>query len=38
MTRAEQNARDCWNEEAKEFDWEAYQELCDIAEYWEMDE
>jgi len=32
MDRVEQNIAECWDEEAKEFDWEYYQYLCDIQE------
>lgn len=38
LTRAEQNAMECWDEETSEFDWEEYQYLCDIADYWDCDE
>nr|DAD81920.1 MAG TPA: hypothetical protein [Siphoviridae sp. ctAvK3]DAE15116.1 MAG TPA: hypothetical protein [Siphoviridae sp. ctdVv30] len=38
MTRAEQNAYECWDEENKEFDWEEYQKLCDIADYRDCEE
>lgn len=38
MTRAAQNAYECWDEENKEFDWEEYQKLCDIAEYLDCEE
>ena len=38
MTRVEQNIAECWDEEAQEFDWEQYQYLCDIADYWECEE
>ena len=38
MTRAEQNVLECWDEDEREFDWDLYQHLCDIAEYWGMDE
>lgn len=38
MTRNEQDIMECWDEENKEFDWEEYQKLCNIAEYWECDE
>lgn len=38
MTRANQNAYECWDEDVKEFDWEEYQELCDIADYWDCEE
>lgn len=38
MTRADQNAYECWDEENKEFDWEEYQKLCDIADYWDCEE
>lgn len=38
MTRVEQNISECWNEEEKEFDWDKYQYLCDIAEYSDCEE
>ena len=38
MTRAEQNVSECWDEETEEFDWDLYQELCDMAEYWDSEE
>ena len=38
MTRAKQNAYVCWDEENEEFDWELYQELCDIADYFDCEE
>lgn len=28
---------ECYDEDGN-FDWEAYQYLCDLAAYWEMDE
>lgn len=28
---------ECFDDDGK-FDWDEYQYLCDIAEYWEMDE
>ena len=37
-SRTEQDLFECYNEEVEEFDWEKYQSLCDIAEYWDMDE
>lgn len=37
MTRAEQNVYECWDED-REFDWEKYQEFCDIADYWDSEE
>lgn len=38
MTRNEYDIMECWDEENKEFDWDEYQKLCDIAEYWGCDE
>lgn len=38
MTRNEQDIMECWDEENREFDWDRYQELCDIAEYWDCEE
>lgn len=37
MSRNEQDILECTNEDGS-FDWDRYQELCDIAEYWDMDE
>ena len=34
--RVRQNVEECWN--GKEFDWEEYQHLCDIADYWDCEE
>lgn len=36
--RVQQNVNECWDEETKEFDWDCYQRLCDIAEYWGSEE
>jgi hypothetical protein len=38
MTRNEQDIMECWDEDNKTFDWDRYEYLCDIAEYWDMDE
>ncbi len=38
MTRNEQDIIECWDEQTEEFDWDRYQELCDIAEYWDLDD
>ena len=38
MTRDEQNANECWDENTKEFDWNEYQYLCDCADYWDCEE
>ena len=38
MTRNEHDIMECWDEENKEFDWDEYQKLCNIAEYWDCDE
>lgn len=38
MTRTEQNVSECWDEENKEFDWDAFQKLCDYADYWDCEE
>lgn len=38
MTRNEQDILECCGEDGEEFDWETYQYLCDIAEYWECDD
>jgi hypothetical protein len=37
-TRAQQDARECYDAKSGEFDWDKYQELCDIADYWDMEE
>ena len=34
----EQNVMECWDEDSQEFDWDQYQQLCDIADYWDCDE
>lgn len=34
--RVEQNIIECDTDE--EFDWETYQYMCDIADYWECEE
>lgn len=36
--RVQQNVNECWDEDNKVFDWDQYQELCDIAEYWKMED
>lgn len=38
MTRNEQDILECYDEDSKEFDWERYQYLCNIAEYWECND
>ena len=38
MTRAEENVIMCYDAETGEFDWDEYQYLCDIAEYWGVEE
>lgn len=38
MDIVEQNISECWDEESKEFDWDRYQYLCGIAEYWSEEE
>lgn len=38
MNRNEYDIQLCWDEETKEFDWDEYQYLCDIADYWECEE
>lgn len=38
MTRNEYDIMECCDEENKEFDWDEYQKLCDIAENWGCDE
>lgn len=38
MTRNEQDILECYDEDNKNFDWELYQQLCDIADYWEAEE
>lgn len=36
MDRVEQNVMECWD--GKEFDWEEYQYLCDITDYWDCED
>jgi hypothetical protein len=38
MTRSECDALLCYDEETKEFDWDEYQHLCDIADYWNCED
>lgn len=38
MTRNELDIEQCWDEESREFDWDEYQRLCDIADYWGCEE
>lgn len=38
MTRNEQDVNECYDETNNSFDWELYQQLCDIAEYWDCEE
>lgn len=38
MTRNDYDIELCWDEETEEFDWDKYQYLCDIAEYWDCEE
>ena len=38
MTRNEQDIQEGWDHEKKEFDWDEYQYLCDIADYWDCEE
>jgi len=38
LTRNGNDIDCCYNEETKEFDWEKYQYLCDIADYWDCEE
>lgn len=38
MTRNEYDIEQCWDEESREFDWDEYQRLCDIADYWSCEE
>ena len=38
MTRAEQNATECYDPSTREFDWDQYQQMCDIADHWDCDE
>ena len=38
VSRNEQDILECMDTESGEFDWDRYQELCDIAEYWECEE
>ena len=36
--RVDQSISECWDEELEEFDWDEYQHLCDIADYWDFEE
>lgn len=36
MNRVNENILECMNEDG--FDWELYQYLCDIGDYWECEE
>ena len=36
--RVNQNVYECWDEGNQEFDWDEYQLMCDIADYWDMEE
>lgn len=36
--RVQQNIAECQDVKTNEFDWDQYQELCDIAEYWETED
>lgn len=36
--RVEQNIIECTDFETGDFDWDEYQYLCDIADYWDCDE
>ena len=36
--RVEQNIFVCTDVETGDFDWDEYQYLCDIADYWDCDE
>ena len=38
MTRNEQDIQECWDDEKFCFDWDKYQYLCDIADYWDCEE
>ena len=38
IERVDTNIYECYDEETGDFDWEEYQYLCDIAEYWECEE
>ena len=38
MTRNEYDIEECLDRETGEFDWDRYQYLCDIAEYWGCEE
>ena len=37
-TRNERDVSECFNEETGEFDWDKYQYLCDISDYWDCSE
>lgn len=36
--RIEQDIEECYDDIGEVFDWDAYQVLCDIADYWNMEE
>ena len=38
MERTERNIDYCWDSEKEEFDWEEYQYLCDMGDYWDCEE
>lgn len=38
MTKNEYDIALCYDEEDNSFDWDEYQHLCDIAEYWDCEE
>lgn len=38
MTRVEYNILECTDPITGEFDWDEYQYLCDLADYWGCDE
>jgi len=37
MTRNEYDIEMCYDEDTREFDWDEYQRLCDIADYWDCE-
>ena len=38
MTIDKYDVESCYDAETKDFDWDLYQTLCDIADYWSDDE
>lgn len=38
MTMTEQDVLECYDEDNKKFDWDLYQQLCVIADYWNVED